>query len=92
VITRTFQTGPIGVEDIILKVVTTSMPSSEDRLNACNKNSEVAETIIAMPHARSIRKNLFRGYRNLVFLLGAVLSILPDFDTILFRITLRSII
>jgi hypothetical protein len=61
--TRKFQTGPIGVEYNIVKVVTTSIASSDDRLNACNKNKEIAETIIAIPHDKSMRKNLFRGYR-----------------------------
>ena len=34
VITRMFHTGPTGVEDNMVKVVLTSIPSSEDKLNA----------------------------------------------------------
>jgi hypothetical protein len=63
VTTRIFHTGPRGVEDNMVKVVLISIPSSEDKLSACSKNKEVAESSTAIPHDSSMRRNRLRGRR-----------------------------
>jgi hypothetical protein len=43
----------------MVKVVLRSIPSSEDKLTACSKNKEVAESNMTIPHDNIIIRNLF---------------------------------